>query len=660
MSEFRIEQTLQQIFTGNLLIRIPDYQRGYSWETPQLSDLWEDLINLNENKKHYTGMLTFTEAPLLTECEWTGASTRYIVDGQQRITSLIILLKCILDQLETNEINNVPVSVIFEKYMYKTHPENNKIKCPIFSYSADLESNKYFKKEILGLDVIGKIEENYYIKNLHNAKIFFNKKLSIFKDNGDLETIKKLYEKVISKLMFNEYIINHNKEVAIVFETMNNRGKDLSKLELLKNRLLYLCEMIKIKEEEKFSLRKTINSSWSNIYEWLGKGKTLLSDDDFLKNHWIVYYTYNRKIANAFAADLLQTKFSIKRYFEKNIYQNKLIDYDEIYYYVKSLSDLVPIWFFIHFPSLDIKQPYCNSEIILRIQRMNRLGFVLFKPLLLSILYKYKESDKAKILEAFDMFEHFMFKIFYITGMPSNTCDNEFYQLAKKYYYEDVKIDEVISKVKSLISEKYKFTKFIENMDELFTDNKRKGFYAWNGLSYLLYEYDWDLREDSKSKSQNKKLNWHDLESSLSESIEHIFPTSCTLTEKEFLQDKKNKTRSLLNYEKLWQDWKDFDKDNTNNNILLNGSLGNLLPMEKGKNSKLSNLSFNLKKRNGDVGYFNGCASEIEVASDFVEWNSESIFKRGNKILDFMKRRWDINMTKEQESRLLVLKKVFQ
>ena len=73
MSSFDTEVTLNDLFTGKLF-RIPDYQRGYSWEEEQLLDMWEDITNImntsrkrierNEqnNVTHYTGMIALTDA----------------------------------------------------------------------------------------------------------------------------------------------------------------------------------------------------------------------------------------------------------------------------------------------------------------------------------------------------------------------------------------------------------------------------------------------------------------------------------------------------------------------------------------------------------------------------------------------------------------------
>ncbi|RYX84088.1 DUF262 domain-containing protein, partial [bacterium] len=53
---------LDDIFDKRIF-RIPDYQRGYAWGEKQLVDFWEDLMNLDENRLHYTGVLSIKKVP---------------------------------------------------------------------------------------------------------------------------------------------------------------------------------------------------------------------------------------------------------------------------------------------------------------------------------------------------------------------------------------------------------------------------------------------------------------------------------------------------------------------------------------------------------------------------------------------------------------------
>lgn len=97
--------TVSRIFTESLY-RIPDYQRGYAWGQDQLADFWLDLEQLDGDSKHYTGVLTLEEVPEGTWRDWDKdfwiiKSRRFkpyfVVDGQQRLTTVVILLTAILE-----------------------------------------------------------------------------------------------------------------------------------------------------------------------------------------------------------------------------------------------------------------------------------------------------------------------------------------------------------------------------------------------------------------------------------------------------------------------------------------------------------------------------------------------------------------------------------
>lgn len=85
--------------------------------------------------------------------------------------------------------------------------------------------------------------------------------------------------------MFNLHEIDDDYDVFVAFETMNNRGKKLTNLELLKNRLIYLTTLYDdevFDEKDKSALRKKINDAWKEVYYQLGRNKSVpLSDDDF-------------------------------------------------------------------------------------------------------------------------------------------------------------------------------------------------------------------------------------------------------------------------------------------------------------------------------------------------------------------------------------------
>ncbi|TOP04225.1 hypothetical protein CGH23_23870, partial [Vibrio parahaemolyticus] len=76
---------------------------------------------------------------------------------------------------------------------------------------------------------------------------------------------------------------------------MNNRGKPLTSLELLKNRLIYLSTLFHDHAGHDV-LRRKINNAWKTMYEYLGKNpEAPLNDNLFLRNHWTMYFKYTRQ-----------------------------------------------------------------------------------------------------------------------------------------------------------------------------------------------------------------------------------------------------------------------------------------------------------------------------------------------------------------------------
>lgn len=62
--------SLSQLFDKSIF-RIPDYQRGYAWSESQFDDFWDDIINLNNGRNHYTGMLSLKELDKTSYDGWT-------------------------------------------------------------------------------------------------------------------------------------------------------------------------------------------------------------------------------------------------------------------------------------------------------------------------------------------------------------------------------------------------------------------------------------------------------------------------------------------------------------------------------------------------------------------------------------------------------------
>lgn len=96
------ETTLQELLEGSKQYQVPLYQRTYSWKQDQLKRLWEDILKLAEDRveapgaTHFIGSLVLAPSPNNGPA---GVSEFLVVDGQQRLTTLSILLCAIRDHL---------------------------------------------------------------------------------------------------------------------------------------------------------------------------------------------------------------------------------------------------------------------------------------------------------------------------------------------------------------------------------------------------------------------------------------------------------------------------------------------------------------------------------------------------------------------------------
>lgn len=614
-------QSISKIFSQTIF-RVPDYQRGYSWKEQQLNQFWDDLIRLRKDQEHYTGLLTIEKANDLQlsrkweDVNWIISSEDYkpfyIIDGQQRITTIVILMQAILDRLNENDkLGLQSKDQIKQKYICIT---DNNLKAYIFGYERDDPSYEFLKTHIFGENSSNSINTplSLYTENLKSSKLFFDKKL---KELSTAE-LEDLFRKITLKLKFNIYEVDSDLDVFVMFETMNNRGKPLSKLEILKNRLIYLSTLLDNEDNQKTELRNTINNSWRTIYEYLGKNpKTTLDDDEFLKNHTYMYFSYMDERSDKYADYLLDEYFTTA-----NVHDHK-VTLTDVEDYALSIQHSIKKWFDIKFPS--ISNGGMDKEIYRWLEKLIKLKSAYFLPSIMAVLlYKdsrsgYSNNEIVRLLQAMERFAFLSFELF---KRNSNYKKNQFLADASRLYKGEKGISDIILQIEdSAKPQQNSFDTFHNHISLLFNNPVKPGFYGWSGLHYFLYEYELYLQGD-----ESLRVVWETAKQT--SSVEHIYPQTPS------------------------DDWNDcFKSYNAEQKLSVCNSLGNLLLISQRKNSILSNKGFNFKKTHiddssptGSNGYFNGSHSEISVMN-YAEWTGKEILSRGITMLQFMEHRWGVH-----------------
>ncbi|GAA8589364.1 hypothetical protein KYTH43_14910 [Helicobacter pylori] len=572
------------------VFEIPSYQRGYAWQMRQLKDFWNDLEHVSKlgNQFHYMHSLTLREL----ENEFENRAFE-IIDGQQRLATSLILLGLLAKTTQNKDpkyslINLEPI------LSYKYYGLSEAFRA-ITEEENDLEAFK----------------TSFYAKNLIEAYEFFQEKIS----DTPIETLEKMFDALIKKMLFSVVELNDNRiDPFSSFETINNRGKDLSTLELLKNRLHFVAH--KICEGKKLEkLQNEINDTYTRIYYDLDLRH--FKDDHlegFLK-HFVAYY-YGEK--GDFKKRLLEMEFNAhKRYTDNTNFNDEYEKIDDLLFYLSYSSK---VWHFLHTldeksialifddnRKLEMEITPKMRNLLDKMRRLNALNDNAFLPLLLSLLtiqlvgrsaneQPYTTQELEGLLE---YLERFGFLVYGVAG--KNTAKNEWIELAFKafrafrYGEENIVIEKLPTLEKSFFNRQG--NSGLELLEESIHSLKNtEKWYQWGkALNYLLYEY--ELHHNPETT-----LNF---DGSI-ESIEHILP--------------QNPDQGYSAKEKNWA---------KNPNIV--HALGNLLLMAKNANSSLSNKLFDEKRKQ----YLKGSYSEKEVAKN-ASFGVEQIKERSEKLLDFL------------------------
>ncbi len=358
------------------VFEIPSYQRGYAWQKRQLKYFWNDLEHVSKlrNQFHYMHSLTLREL----ENEFENSAFE-IIDGQQRLATSLILLGLLAKTTQNKDpkyslINLEPI------LSYKYYGLSEAFRA-ITEEENDLEAFK----------------TSFYAKNLIEAYAFFQEKIS----DTPIETLEKMFDALIKKMLFSVVGLNDNRiDPFSSFETINNRGKDLSTLELLKNRLHFVAH--KICEGKKLEkLQQEINNTYTLIYHDLRQFKDGHLEG-FLK-HFVAYY-YGEK--GDFKKRLLEMEFNAhKRYTDNTNFNEEYEKIDDLLFYLSYSSK---VWNFLH--TLDEKSITLIADdnkkleieitpkmrgLLEKMRRLNALNDNAFLPLLLSLLTIQRAGKSA-------------------------------------------------------------------------------------------------------------------------------------------------------------------------------------------------------------------------------------------------------------------------
>lgn len=603
-------QTFSGFVTGDKQFEVPLYQRNYSWEKEHVEDLWSDLVEAVElDRDHYIG--TF----LLMESDGEEGSARKVIDGQQRLTTLTILLFELQERLDDLGRDKVARKIRGE---YIARYGTQKL-----TLAGD--DKTFFKRTILE-NILDDDREGQRDDALSDVKTDSPSQGRLLTTKNTLQELLQegppdgvpyddpaefyidFYEKIKS-LPLLVYSVASRSEAARIFQTVNDRGKDLTDLEITKSYLMHRVSLLENGDEASAYI-KSIQDSFNEIYGSVENLSSGPSEDRIQRYHFIIW---NPDWGVGYDDRLYQSHLEhVKENFRS------VADVEEIMHYVHELERMFSLLDELY--NFDEEGNVKNDRVEGRLADLFIAGRLAnFYPLLMVAYDQFKRGsmDEDDFCTLLRTIETFIVRTYIIEQKSADTGRTRIYPLARRLHYNEMEtvpesvdstdVHEVIRRIERYTNNYCSDSQLESTLGDADVYKYYQGSNRLNELRLLLFTYESDLEiaeEDLQFHADEVVSN-----SKGSFSIEHVWPQ----TPKEGFDEE---TRELV-------------KEHTHR-------LGNLALMTPEDNAVQGNDPFREKKKEFD-------GSKIRMLEEIFsnkEWGVDQIERREQEILHVIKNRW--------------------
>lgn len=285
----------QELFIQPIRYRIPRFQRRYVWtQEKQWEPLWEDVEKLaqsilegDRNEAHFMGAIVLQQQRVPSGT----MQGRIVVDGQQRLTTLQLLVGAIKEVLEgrghVDPASSLESLVVNQKHYSPTRNPDHRYKVWPTIRDRDAFKHAMCNKRSPARDTTSRIVQAYdYFKN--RADLWLDR---LSAEPGEHKAAAALAEAVEVGLDIVVIDLDHSDNPNAIFETLNARGTPLRQSDMVKNKILYEAEFgladddSKVDEEELKHLWPFDQDDWWDVK--VGRGFQRRARIDLYLNHWL-------------------------------------------------------------------------------------------------------------------------------------------------------------------------------------------------------------------------------------------------------------------------------------------------------------------------------------------------------------------------------------
>lgn len=555
---------IEDILDVKCIYSIPDYQRPYSWTKGQIEELLEDIESaMVQDANHFLGTI------MLNTSEMEKHGIIEIIDGQQRITTILIMLYVILEKYnlqrfkEQKNIDNR--KSILKARLAFTDDDGEIIDDKLILGEAN---KKFFKEFIVESYNLGNSKKQEIIKSYKQDNLYkynkaivdgynciskyFDDKIALLSDLKAYEIIKQYQTLLLKKLEIVKIVVEDDADAFLIFETLNDRGLSLTSVDLIKNKLFKNCA-----SNSKFD---EIKAMWTDMLNNLDDGNEVKK---YIRHYWMSKYDYVT-IGNLFK--------ECRKHVENDFIKSKQ--------FIEELKKYSRYYSTIRNPHNGVIE---NKKLIKALLDMNQLSFDLTHPILISAFRTFdNENDIFKITR---LCSNFMIRYISIMKEKPSKIEKKICEVAKALSMENVE---------SLFKELAPDNLFMDKVESLNVNYQSYSTY------YMLTEYEESLHTNEPWRTTGRDTI----------TVEHILPQTVKKDE----DDGKYWIKQFGSIEEC-EVWRN--------------RLGNLSLLGTGGQGKAKNKDFEYKK---SVYKENTDMFSTKQLLDYDHWNKENLIDRQKKM----------------------------
>ncbi len=471
-------QTYRMLMGNGLIYSVPRFQRDYSWTDEEWDDLWRDIENTmspDGETAHYMGYLVLQSKD---------SKNFDIIDGQQRLTTLSIIVLAVLSNLqklideETDAANNKRrQDQLRNSFIGYLDPVTLVAKSKL---NLNRNNDNLFQNYLIPLQAAPRRNLKATEHQMRKAFEWWDNQIGKKYKTG--ETLAGFIDQLSDKLFFTVITVSDELNAYKVFETLNARGVKLSSTDLLKN---YLFSVVHAGSRDEYELMH-LEQRWEELVGKLGSE----SFPDFLRTHW---NSRNR---------FLRHSELFKRI------RDQIRNRQQVFDLIRKMQVDVDTYVALSKPEDELwthdQRKYIGELRMFNVRQVY--------PLLLSAYRRFNPQEFCNLLKAVSVIS---FRYNVISNNPTNEQERVYNQIAEKIESSQLNFRQTLMELKTLYVNDRDFKHAFSNKALKTTQSRNKRIVRFiltmfeRHLSGLEYDMDSDRFNIEHIMPENLSDEWH-------------------------------------------------------------------------------------------------------------------------------------------------------